>query len=145
MEDLRWKTKNTEIYCKIDWIWHFFRIMQQILSEMCSGGDMAEDIWCNLFLISSQRFKIWVSTILDITSFGWFSLETCCTWIYLTEHLTKSSLFFGFGKESISSFLLIFSSLREWCSLLFFLIFLFGILAWGTSDPLKYFTKLYVP
>ena len=61
------------------------------------------------------------------------------------EHLTRSSLFFGFGKESLSSFILLFSSVQERCSLLFFLPFLYILQTRGTPDPLKYFTKLYVP
>ena len=52
---------------------------------------------------------------------------------------------FGFGKESLSSFLLLFSSLQEQCSLLFFLLSVFIIRAQDTPDPLNYFTNLYVP
>ena len=69
----------------------------------------------------------------------------CRVWIYLTDNITISSLFFGFGKEIISSFLLFFSSLRERCSLLLFILYSFRIQARGNPDPLKYFTKFYIP
>ena len=51
------KLTNTEIYRTIDWICHYFRIMQQSLRKICHDGDMAEDLGCNLVLISYQLFK----------------------------------------------------------------------------------------
>ena len=67
------------------------------------------------------------------------------TWIYLTEHLIRSYLFFWFGKESLSSFLPIFRVHEEQCSLLLFLLFIFEIRAQGALDPLNHFIMLYDP
>ena len=53
----------------------YFRIMQQSLREMCSDGDMEVELGCDRVLLSSQSFKRRVNTILDITSFDWFSLD----------------------------------------------------------------------
>ena len=69
------KQKNTEHYWTIYWIWHYLIMMEQSLREMCSGGVMEVELGCDWVLISSQRFKISVNTILDITSFCWFSLD----------------------------------------------------------------------
>ena len=69
------KQTNTEHYWTIEWIWHYFRIMEQIWREMCSGGSMEMEQGCDRVLISSQRFKRWVNTILYITSFDRFSLD----------------------------------------------------------------------
>ena len=75
LEDWRWKHTNTEIYWTKYWIWHYFRIIQQTLREMFSDGVMAENLVCDWVLLSSQIFKRWVNTILDITSFYWFYID----------------------------------------------------------------------
>ena len=75
LEDWRWKHTNTGIYWKIDWIWHYFRIMQQTLREICSSGVMVMELGCNWVLLSSQRLERLVNIILDITSFDCFSID----------------------------------------------------------------------
>ena len=53
----------------------------------------------------------------------------CCSWIYLTEYLIRSSLFFGFEKESISYFpLLLFEFTRTKFSSLLATLYI-----WNTS------------
>ena len=42
---------------------------------MCSDGDMAVELGYNWVLLSFQRFKRQVNTILEITSFDPFSLD----------------------------------------------------------------------
>ena len=60
---------------KLVWIWNYFRIMQQTLREMCSSGVMEMELGCDWVLFSSQRFKIWVNNISEITSFYWFYID----------------------------------------------------------------------
>ena len=95
--------------------------------------------WCYLVPITSTS-----SSLGFLLKFPLCLIWECLTWIFLTEHLTRSSLFFGSGKEVFPSFLLIFSSLRERCYLLFFILFVFIIRARGNPYPINYFTKFYV-
>ena len=64
--------------------------MQQSFRLMCSDGVMSEDIGCDRILLICQRFKRWVNTILDITSFYWFSLDTLHFWGAVLQSLTWS-------------------------------------------------------
>ena len=57
------------------------------------------------------------------------------TCIYLTEHPFISSLFLGFGKESLSSFLIIFYNILERGSLILFLLFVFVLLERSALSP----------
>ena len=61
------------------------------------------------------------------------------------KHITRSFLFFGYGKNIFRPSFPFFSSLQEQCSILFFLIFIFQIQAQGALDPFKNFKKFIVP
>ena len=52
-----------------------FQKIETNLKIVFSGGVMADNLGCDLVLLSSQRFKRLVNTILDITSFDLFTLD----------------------------------------------------------------------
>ena len=49
--------------------------MEKHFSDMCTGGDMYVEIGRDWVLLSFQRFKIRVRTLLDITSLYWFPVD----------------------------------------------------------------------
>ena len=64
---------------------------------------------------------------------------------YILQRILLDPLyFFGIEKESLSSFLLLFLSLQERGSLLFFLLFIFEIRARVALDPFKHFIKFII-
>ena len=123
---------------KIFMSWVFMMILITYVHFMLGLNLRERRGWTTLPLASFVGSKT-RGTIINNT------LITCHKWIYIMEYLTRPSLFFGFWKKNISDFLLLFPSLRERCSILFFLLFIFRIRVWVTPDPLKYFIKLYVP
>ena len=50
-------------------------MMEKKFSEMCSGGDMELELECSRVLLSSQRLKRRVITLLDITSLYGFYVD----------------------------------------------------------------------
>ena len=84
---------------KLVWIWQYFRTMLQTLRYMCSAEVMEVGLGCHWVLFSSQRFKRWVNTILEITSFDWFFID----WTQQFERNSDSSLSsFGCGYTIIN-------------------------------------------
>ena len=71
---------------------------------MCSNGNISEEIGCDWVLLYSQLFKTWGNTILDITSFYWFSLYTPKELFRIFDYSLSS---FGGGSKIIKCVLIV--------------------------------------